>query len=168
MAYMYNMWLSSSIYIQVRPLRKEKFQRSYSRSTASSSAWICVVIWWYSLVCSTLCSKSSSSKTHTLNNTFSHWIFFVVCVACIAFVLCTHQNSVSNTSSSSASFQKVVNLISPVWPTAWTAKKYSTARRIFLKFYNSRNLHTWFWRKWKFLIISKMKWILQICVNNFI
>ena len=149
MAYMYNMWLSSSIYIQVRPLRKEKFQRSYSRSTASSSAWIYVVIWWYSLVCSTLCSKSSSSKTHTLNNTFSHWIFFVVCVAWIAFVLCTHQNSASNTSSSSssASFQKSRKFNFSCMTNSMDSKKYSTARRIFLKCYSSRNLHTWFWRK---------------------
>ena len=114
-------------------LEKEKFQRSYSRSTASSSAWIYVVIWWYSLVCSTLCSKSSSSKTHTLNNTFSHWIFFVVCVAWIAFVLCTHQNSASNTSSSSASFQKS-RKFNFSYDQQHGQQKKSTARRMFLTF----------------------------------
>ena len=142
MAYMYNMWFSSSIYIQVRPLRKEKFQRSYSRSTASSSAWIYVVIWWYSLVCSTLCSKSSSSKTHTLNNTFSHWIFFVVCVAWIAFVLCTHQNSASNTSSSSASFQKSRKFNFSYDQQHGQQKKINRASNV-LNFYNLRNLHTY-------------------------
>ena len=153
MAYMYNMWLSSSIYIQVRPLRKEKFQRSYSRSTASSSAWIYVVIWWYSLVCSTLCSKSSSSKTHTLNNTFSHWIFFVVCVAWIAFVLCTHQNSASNTSSSSASFQKSRKFNFSCMTNSMDSKKIFNRASNFLKILQLEKFAYIILENWKFFLI---------------
>lgn len=132
MAYMYNMWLSSSIYIQVRPLRKEKFQRSYSRSTASSSAWICVVIddiaW-----CAQHYVQSRQVQRHTHWTTHFHIESFLLYVLLELLLYCAHTKTVFPILLLlPLHFKKVVNLISPM-TNSMDSKKFNRASN-FLRF----------------------------------
>ena len=104
--------------------------------------------------CAQHCVQSRQVQRHTHWTTHFHIESFLLYVLLELLLYCAHTKTVLPILLLlPLHFKKVVNLISPVWPTAWTAKKYSTARRIFLKFYSARNLHTWFWRKFNFFLI---------------
>ena len=87
------MWLSSLMYIQVRPLRKGKFNgRIHGLLPVSLPGYILL---FDDVACKIMCSKSSSSKTHTLN-IFSHWtsvllllLVLVLLVLVFVVILCS-------------------------------------------------------------------------------
>ena len=81
-----------AIYIQVRPLRKGKFNgRIHGLLPVSLPGYILL---FDDVACKIMCSKSSSSKTHTLN-IFSHWtsvllllLVLVLLVLVFVVILC--------------------------------------------------------------------------------
>ena len=83
--YMYNMWLSSSIHIQVRPLRKEKFNGRIHGLLPYVILPGYVCCYWMMLP---VCSKSSSSKTQHADWTHFHIELLFLC-HCVLLCMCT-------------------------------------------------------------------------------
>ena len=90
-----------AIYIQVRPLRKEKFNgRIHGLLPALLPGYMCCSL-MILLVLNSVQSRQVQRHTHW---TYFHIELFLFCVAC--------NNAAQSSNTSSASFLKVVNLIS--------------------------------------------------------